>query len=117
MLTDETIIDATFDDLLNGPHAVVVHESPENFDTFVACGELGGVVSDGELQIGLRPLNASRYYGVAVLEKDEGTPLIGEDKTKVTVYVFQDVGPAGPLGPGMTPAAEEASRPTATPTR
>ncbi len=101
----EEEIDTAFDDLLGRPHAIVIHQSAEDDGTYAACGELGGVPIDGELAVGLRPLSEERYYGVAVLEKDSGAPVVGEDTTRVTVYLFQEQGPPGPLGLGSTPEA------------
>jgi plastocyanin len=92
----ESTVDATLADLVAGQFAINVHESADNIENYIACGEIGGVVADGTtLAIGLRELNDSGQSGVAVLEGD------GE-QTTVTVYL------AGALAAGT-----EASTPTA----
>ncbi|MDP9368892.1 MAG: cupredoxin domain-containing protein [Chloroflexota bacterium] len=106
VLTVDETIDVPLDELLDAPHALVVQAGEEASDTFVACAELGGPVEDDELVVGIRPLNGSGYYGTAILEVESGTPIIGDDALEVTVYLFQDVGPAGPAGVTETGTAE-----------
>ena len=105
VLSVEETLDVPLADIIAAPHAVVVHESATADGTYVACGQIGGVLDDGQLAIGLRPLNKSGYYGVAVFEQEQGVPVVGEEQTEVTVYLFQDQGSAGPLGAGASPAA------------
>jgi plastocyanin len=94
LATDETV-DATYDDLLDSPHVILVHQNPDVAGSYLACGELGGVVEDGELAITLRPLNDSGIAGVAILDEDE-------DETDVTVYV---IGVAPPASGVATPVS------------
>ncbi|HEX5991685.1 MAG TPA: cupredoxin domain-containing protein, partial [Thermomicrobiales bacterium] len=65
------------------PHALNVHESAEAIQNYIACGDIGGRVIDGDLVIGLRELNGSGHHGVAVLEGDD-------DGTDVTVYLSEE---------------------------
>ncbi|MBA3415134.1 MAG: hypothetical protein H0U10_07935 [Chloroflexia bacterium] len=104
VLTLEAPLEITFDDLFGDPHAVVVG-SAESDQGYVACGQLGGVVDDGRLAIGLRPLSDERYYGVAVVEDADPATEAGETEFLVTVYLFQEQGPAGPLGAGADDAS------------
>src|ERR687893_742794 len=65
------------------PHAVNVHESAEAIQNYIACGDIGGRVIDGDLVIGLRELNASGHHGVAVLEGNDAG-------TGVTLYLAEE---------------------------
>ena len=86
--TDGTI-DATLDDLGNAPHVVAVHQSPEEYDTIIACGEIAGIKTDGRLVVALAPVGDSTTVGVAVFNEDESGVLgLGEDQVQGTVYVF-----------------------------
>lgn len=102
MMLEETI-DTSFDDLLSDPHPVVV--ASNEGEELAACGQLGGVVEDGRLAIGLRPLTEERYDGVAAIEDGSRRADLVADQLFVTVYVFQEQGPIGPLGHGATPSA------------
>lgn len=59
------------DDMLAESHAINVHESDENVQNYIACGDIGGVVFEDELVIALHPLNDSGYSGIAILTKDD----------------------------------------------
>lgn len=76
----KTTVDLALSDIIEGGHAVNVHESEANIGNYIACGDIGGVVVEGTLVIGLAELNDSGYTGVAVLEENG-------DQTDVTVYV------------------------------
>jgi hypothetical protein len=82
----QTEIDVSLDDLLKESYAINVHESDQNIATYIACGDIGGPVLDDKLYIGLNQQNDSGYYGVATLEKKD-------DKTEVTVYLFNSKSP------------------------
>ncbi len=92
-----TTVDVSLDSLLNmTQHAINVHESAENIQNYIACGEIAGTPdSDGNLFIGLKELNGSGYTGIAWLQAN------GE-QTIVTVFLAE--GLAGTSGMG-TPAA------------
>ena len=70
-----TTVDSALNDLLDGNHAIVVHESKENIQNYILCGDLGGTVIGGtDLAIGLSQLNDSGYSGVAWLhDNGDGT--------------------------------------------
>lgn len=84
------------DDVLATSHSIVVHESEENIQNYIACGDIGGVVVDDELVIALHPLNDSGFHGIAVLDADDN----GE--VDVEVYLAE---PAGDAVPAATPQA------------
>ena len=97
-------------DILSAPHAINVHESAEAIQNYIACGDIGGRVIDGELSIGLGELNGSGHHGVAVLG--------GNDGTHVTIYLAEDGAEAGAQQSAATdtaPAATDAA-PAATDT-
>lgn len=72
------------DDILANNHAVNVHESAENIENYIACGDLGGTVdANGSLVVGLGELNNSGYTGIAVLTADE--EVLGQ--TNVSVFI------------------------------
>lgn len=77
-------IEFTWDDMLSSPHAIVVYESEDNVDTYIACGDIGGVVfgdDDDEMVIGLHPVGDSGFSGIALLDADD------DDEVDVEVYM------------------------------
>jgi hypothetical protein len=74
-------VEATLDEILGGEHAINVHESPENIGNYIACGELTGTATGGQLQIQLEELNDSGYQGQAMLMDN------GDGTTTVTVML------------------------------
>ena len=76
-----TEIAASLDDILAEEHAINVHESAENIGNYIACGDLTGTATDGQLTIELQELNNSGYTGEAHLQDN------GDGTTTVTVYV------------------------------
>ncbi len=82
VLYAETDVEMSLDDLLATSYSINIHESDENIQNYIACGEIGGVVVDDQLAVSLSPLNDSGYSGIAILEKDD-------DKTTVKVYLAE----------------------------
>jgi hypothetical protein len=96
--TSSTVVPVSLDDLLAAPHAINVHQSAEQIDVSVACGEVAGVVrphpripSPAALVIPLRQLNDSGYAGIAWLEPNG-------DETTVTIFLAQGLVGRGPMG-------------------
>lgn len=88
-------IDAGLADLLatDQPYVLAIHQSAEAFGTLLACGEVGGVIVDGNLTFAIRPLNDSGFAGVAALgETDEGAA--------GSVILFSDVDAFAPNDAG-----------------
>jgi plastocyanin len=82
-----TTVDSALNALLDGNHAIVVHESKENIQNYILCGDLGGTVIGGaDLAIGLGQLNDSGYSGVAWLHDN------GDGTTNVTVFATETGG-------------------------
>ena len=73
-----TQVEMTLDEILDGEHAINVHLSADEIGTYIACGDISGVVfqdqDDGERQliIGLGELNDSGHSGIAWISEDEG---------------------------------------------
>jgi hypothetical protein len=88
-------VDLAFDDMLAETHSVTVHLSQEDLQTYVACGEIGGVVSDDQLVVALHEVDGSGYNGIAILSKDD------DGNVDATLYL------AGPreAEPAATPAS------------
>jgi hypothetical protein len=89
--TSYTVVDAALEDILAEEHAINFHESEENIENYIACGDIGGTVmtgpgmdEGGTLVIGLRSLNDSGISGVATLEG------MG-DQTEVVVYLAENL--------------------------
>jgi hypothetical protein len=85
--TSETIVDMPLDAIIDGGHAINVHLSAEEIGTYIACGDIGGVVTTDEggrtgLVIALGELNDSGHHGVAWLGAD------GE-QTEVAVILIE----------------------------
>ena len=113
--TSFTVVDAPLEEIVEGGHAINLHQSEENIDEYIACGDIGGRIETGPgmeeggtLVVGLGELNGSGYTGIAVLE-GRG------DQTEVVLYLAEG------LTGGAGDAAEEAEEgedyeETATPT-
>ena len=73
-------------DLLTPSHAVVVHASPEQIGTPIACGEIGGPLGDdGTLAVGLQAMNGAKMGGVASF-----APTRADDSTLVTLHLVDE---------------------------
>ncbi len=103
--TSYTVVDAPLEEIVEGGHAINLHESAENIETYIACGDVGGRIATGPgmeqggtLVVGLREVNGSGYSGVAVLEG------MG-DQTEVILYLAE--GLSGETGGATDEEAEE----------
>ncbi len=96
--TDSDDVDAevTFEELFEASHAINVHASAEDIQTYIACGDIGGVVQDDTVYVPLYPQNDSGYFGIAKIAKDG-------DKFDVEIYLAQPM--EGAEVPPATPAA------------
>jgi plastocyanin len=111
--TSETVVDMPLQEIIDGGHAINVHLSADEIDTYIACGDIGGAVTTDEggrteLIIGLGELNDSGHHGVAWLGAD------GEQTEVVVVLVEPaSMGQAGAeAAQEASPAAEEGSADT-----
>jgi hypothetical protein len=70
----KTTVSLALSDILAADHAINVHQSADDLDTYIACGNVGGNDVDGSLVVGLGPVGDSGYSGVAWLtDNGEGT--------------------------------------------
>lgn len=100
--TSEKEIDISLDDLLKNPYAINITESSSNINKSIACGNIGGVVVDDNLLIGLQEQGGSGYVGVAVLHRDG-------DQTKVTLYLAKGLSGQSAAPAQATPVATSTS--------
>jgi hypothetical protein len=70
-------------DLLANPHAIVVRADSSG-DDLIACGEIGGVIANKTLAMGLQERNGSGYAGVASLTDND-------PQTMIALFVAQDL--------------------------
>ncbi len=89
-------VETTFDDLIGGEFVVAVSESEEINTNYLACGTISGAGfeddEDGQMVVGVQPLNGSGVSGFAVFEQDtQAINIFGEDKSGVTAYLFHDL--------------------------
>lgn len=97
-----TTVDATLSDIANGSHSINAHESAENIDNYIACGEIGTLATDpDQIAIGLRELNDSGYSGIAVLQA-------AGEQTEVTIYLANGLSGDAAAAANGTPEAAAA---------
>jgi uncharacterized cupredoxin-like copper-binding protein len=101
-----TTVPIPFDDLLADDYALNVHLSAEAIDTYLACGEIGGVVDvNGALTIGLKDIGGRGHTGIAYL-----APGTEEGTTDILIFMTETDAPgtgvaaATPLADGTTEA-------------
>lgn len=106
-----TSIPMSLDDLLAEDHALNVHLSAQEIDTYLACGPIGGVVDfGGALTIGLRDAGGpGNHAGVAYLSPGED----GES-TGILIFMTEDdaTGSVGPIAAATPVAADQAATDT-----
>jgi hypothetical protein len=91
-----TEVNTTLNELLGDEHAINVHESAENIQNYIACGDITGTATNDLLEIELRELNASGFKGKATLKDN------GDNTVTVTVTLMTSERMAG--SPVATPA-------------
>jgi plastocyanin len=100
----ETDVELTLSDILAAPHAINIHQSAEQIQVYIACGDIGGRVIDGDLLIGLQAIDGSGHQGVARLETDD-------DGTEVYVYLAWEGAGAEAEQEAAAPATDAATAP------
>lgn len=90
--TMEGEISSGYGPLFDQQNIIAIHQSSEEYENIVACGNLGGVdyEDEDEIAIGLRAMDGSGIRGYAVFEFDPA--VFGDDVTAVTVYAFEGLG-------------------------
>lgn len=92
LLSSTEGVELSMEDILASAHSINIHLSDAEIDTYIACGEIGGVVVDGDLYIGLRDVNGSGYSGVARLSEDG-------DSTNVDIFLTEPTDESAPATP------------------
>ena len=64
----ENVVDVPLQEIIDGGHAINVHLSNDEIGTYIACGDIGGVITTDEggrqeMMIGLAEMNDSGYTG------------------------------------------------------
>jgi hypothetical protein len=93
VLRGSTEIEATIDQLLAEPRAIMVYESDENMSA-ILCGNLGGLRVEDELAVGLAEINVPGHTGIAIIDEDEDAPGL----VTVSVYVGHALSPVSAGG-------------------
>ena len=95
-----TTADVSLTAIIEGGHVIMVHESAEAIDVYVAGGDIGGtMMGANDLVVGLKELNESGLSGIAILHDN------GDETTTVSVYLTsRDDGQGAATG---SPVAEE----------
>jgi uncharacterized cupredoxin-like copper-binding protein len=82
-------VEVPLQEILDGGHAINVHLSAEEIGTYIACGNIGGIVHEREngegmeITIALAELNDSGHTGIAWLGDD------GEGGTNVAISLIE----------------------------
>ncbi len=71
-LTAQLVFELGIQDVTSVPHAIAVHQSPEEFGTVIACGDIAGIVAEGVLIVPIRPVNQGTVAGTATIQEEEG---------------------------------------------
>ena len=103
-----TRISQSLDEFLAEDHALKVHLSADQIQTYLACGDIGGAVdADGALIVGMKELDDSGYAGIAYL-----VPAAGGG-TSVSVMIAEVLaGETGEATTTVTEASPEAAAAT-----
>ena len=76
-----TAVELPLDAILAADHAINVHQSADDMATYIACGNIGGHLVQGSFVVGLGPVGASGYSGIAWLTD------LGDGTTEVRVAI------------------------------
>lgn len=85
----ENVIDMPLQEVIDSGHAINVHLSNEAIDQYIACGDIGGVITTDEggrreMMIGLAELNDSGYSGTVWLG-----PSADDTQTEISVILLE----------------------------
>ncbi|MFN8593177.1 MAG: hypothetical protein U0031_17105 [Thermomicrobiales bacterium] len=99
-----TIIPQTLDELVSSDHALKVHLSKAQIQTYLACGDIGGTVdANGALIVGMKEVDGSGYAGIAYLAPNPGG---GTSVSVMIAKVIPTAGAAATPAPAATAAAQ-----------
>ncbi len=111
-----TSVALTLDDVLAADHAIAVLASAEEDAAPVACGEIGGTLTEnGALVVGLRQVDGSGIAGVAILAPSALDPatidvsvLVAADLVAADPDDAPEADPTATVAPAPTPDPDEA---------
>lgn len=83
-LSAQLSLPVTIQDATSVPHVIAVHQSPEEFGTVIACGDIAGTVSEGVLIVPIRPINQGTVAGIATVQEED-------ENLNVTVFLVPEV--------------------------
>ena len=92
VMVSETLLDASIDDLLAGDHAVMIYESDEAMEA-IACGNIGGAMTDETLVTALAEAGVPGHSGFAIFAPDG-------DQTLAVVLIGHGLAPVSAGGAG-----------------
>jgi Bacterial SH3 domain len=78
-----TSIRVRLDDLISDPHSIIIRAGGSTKE-LIACGEIGGVLTNNSLAFGLKEQNGSGYAGIAQLKG-------ADSQTSIEVLLAQDL--------------------------
>jgi hypothetical protein len=90
VMTSESVIDASLDDLLAEDLAVMIYESDDVMEG-ISCGNIGGAMTGDELITGLAEMRIPGHLGFAIF-----TP--NGDQTEVTIIIGHAMAPVSASG-------------------
>lgn len=85
-----TTVQVALADISAGGYAINVHESMDQIQNYIACGDITGTPANNMLKIPLNELNNSGYYGTATLTDN------GDGTTTVVIELEKTAGEATP---------------------
>jgi hypothetical protein len=94
-LSSVTTVDLALADIVAGEHSINVHQSADDMGTYIACGDIGGMmIGDSDLLFGIGEQNGSGLNGVGSLHDN------GDGTTTVYVYLSETgaMSDATPMG-------------------
>ncbi|MDQ3692173.1 MAG: hypothetical protein M3464_00900 [Chloroflexota bacterium] len=85
----ENIVDIPLQDIIDGGHAINAHLSNDEIGTYIACGDIGGVITTDEggrqeMMIGLAELDDSGYSGTVWLG-----PSADNTQTEISIIMLE----------------------------
>lgn len=101
VMSSDTTIDTTVDDLMTTEHAVMLYDNDEDMRA-IACGNIGGAMLDDTLVAGLGEVGIPGHVGFALFQPDG-------DKTDVTILIGHAMAPVS-ASVGMASSDAEANR-------
>ena len=67
---DTELDDVEMQEIIAQPHVIIVHQSQDDYSTYLACGKIEPLAEEGQVVVLLRPVGDSETIGVALIEDD-----------------------------------------------